>query len=271
MSEQSGWQLSGNAAEAYERYIIPAFMGEWARELVRAAALRVGESVLDLACGTGVVARSAASVLGETGHVVGMDVNASMLAMARAVPIPPGASISWQHSDAAAIAAPDASFDVLLCQQGLQYFAQRAAALREMRRVLRPGGRLALSVWRPLDRQPFFIAVVAALEAHVSAEVASLIRVAFSLGNAEELRGLIAEAGFQSPHIGLEVKQMRYPSLAEFLPGYLAGSPMAAAVAALPGSRRAALFEDLQSALHSYVDDSGLAVPLQCNVVVAQA
>jgi ubiquinone/menaquinone biosynthesis C-methylase UbiE len=270
MGEQSGWQLSGNAPEAYERYIIPAFMGEWAQDLIQTAALRTSERVLDLACGTGVVARSAAPVVGQTGQVVGMDVNESMLAMARMVPPPSGTAITWQHGDAAALPVPDAAFDVVLCQQGLQYFAQRAAALREIARVLAPGGRLALSVWRPLERQPFFVALVAALETHLSAEVAAPLRAAFTLGDAEELRELVTAAGFRAPHLRLVVKQMRYPSLAEYLPGWVAASPMAGAVAALDDARRTLLFEGLQTALRPYVDDTGLAVPMECHVLVAR-
>ena len=270
MGEHSGWQLSGNAPEAYERYIIPALFGEWAQDLVETAALRGGERVLDLACGTGVVARYAASVVGRTGQVVGVDVNEGMLSMARTVPPPPGTAMTWQQGDAAALPLPTAAFDVVLCQQGLQYFPQRAAALQEIARVLVPGGRLALSVWRPLERQPFFVALVAALEAHLNAEVAAPLRMAFTLGDAEELRGLVTAAGFQAPHIRLVVKQMRYSSLAEYLPGYVAATPMAGAIAAMEDTRRTELFEGLQTALRPYVDDTGLAVPMECHVLVAR-
>lgn len=270
MDKHSGWQLSGNAPEAYERYIIPALFGEWAQDLVETAALRVGERVLDVACGTGVVAQYAAPVVGRTGQVIGMDVNESMLAMARTIAPPQGAVIAWQYGDAAALPLPDATFDVVLCQQGLQYFPQRAAALREMARVLVPGGRLVLSVWRALERQPFFVALVDAIELHLHAEVATLQRAAFTLGDAAELRGLVSTAGFCAPHIQLVVKLMRYPSLAEYLPGYLAATPMAGAVAAMATARRTAMFQDLQTALRPYVDDTGLAVPMECHVVVAR-
>jgi ubiquinone/menaquinone biosynthesis C-methylase UbiE len=270
MGEQSGWQLSDNAPEAYERYIITAFLGEWAQDLVQTAALKAGERVLDLGCGTGAVARSAASVLGQTGRVVGIDTNESMLAMARRVLPPSGVAITWQHGDAAALPVPDADFDVVLCQQGLQYFAQRTSSLREMVRVLAPGGRLALSVWRPLERQPYFVALVAALEAYLNAEVAAPLRAAFTLGDMEELRGLVTTAGFRAPQIRLVVKQMRFHSLAEYLPGYLAASPMAGAIAAMEDARRTALFEDLLTELQPYIDDTGLAVPMECLVLVAR-
>jgi SAM-dependent methyltransferase len=191
-------------------------------------------------------------------------------AMARTVSRPPGAAITWQQGDAAVLPFPEASFNVVLCQQGLQYFAQRTAALQGMARVLVPGGRLALSVWRALERQPFFVAPVAALEWHLGAEVAALQRAAFTLGDAEELRGLITAAGFRTPRIRPAVQLMRAGALAEYLPGYLAATPMAGAGAALEDVRRTALFQELQTALRPYVDDAGLAVPMECHAVVAQ-
>jgi hypothetical protein len=139
-----------------------------------------------------------------------------------------------------------------------------------MARVLVPDGRLVLSVWRALERQPFFVALVDTIELHLSAEVAALQRAAFTLGDAEELRGLVSVAGFCAPHIQLVVKLMRYPSLAEYLPGYLAATPMAGAIASMEEARRSAMFQDLQTALRPYVDDTGLAVPMECHVMVAR-
>lgn len=271
MSQQSGWQLSGNAPVAYERYIIPAFMGEWAQDLVATAGLRAGERVLDVACGTGVVARYAVPAVGSTGQVVGVDVNESMLAMARTVSPPSGASLEWRQSDALALPFPDATFEVVLCQQGLQYFPERATALREMARVLVPGGRLVLSVWRAARYQHGFFAVIPeVLERYVGAEVASPLRMAFSLGEAEELRALLLGAGFRAPQVRLVIKQMRYAPLEEYLSGWVAASPMAGAVAALDEATRTAMFHEFQTALRPYVDDDGLASPMECNVALAQ-
>jgi ubiquinone/menaquinone biosynthesis C-methylase UbiE len=208
MGEQLGWQLSGNAPEAYERYIIPALFNEWACDLVETAAVQTGERVLDLACGTGVVARTVAPRVGKAGQVVGIDVNEGMLGMARTVPPPSGAEMTWQQGDAASLPLPSAAFDVVLCQQGLQYFQQRAAALMEMKRVLVPGGRIALSVWRPIERQPFFMVVVDVIESHLNASVGDLQRAAFTLGDADELRGLIMTAGFRTLSLRLVVRHV---------------------------------------------------------------
>jgi SAM-dependent methyltransferase len=161
MPQPEQWQLHGNAAELYERYVVPYFLGPWAPGLVELAALQQGERVLDLACGTGVVARLAAPHVGATGHVTGLDLNAGMLAVARALPPPSGASITWVEGSAIAMDLPDASFDVIISQQGFQFFPDQPAALREMHRVLVPGGRVLLSVRKSAG--PYNIAVGEAL------------------------------------------------------------------------------------------------------------
>jgi len=120
MSERSGWQLaSGSVAEANERYIMAAFGNAWAQALVQLAAPEEGDRVLDVACGTGPVARYAAPLVGPTGRVIGLDLNAGMLAIARTMPQQEGVAIEWREGNATALPFPDASFDRVCCQQGL--------------------------------------------------------------------------------------------------------------------------------------------------------
>ena len=132
------WQLEGNAAEAYERYLVPAFFGPFADRLIELAEPRAADRMLDVACGTGIVARRVASCVAR---VVGLDLNPAMLEVAWAA----DPAIEWLAGDAGAMPVPDRSFDLVLCQQGLQFLPDRAAGLRELRRVLAPGGRLAVS------------------------------------------------------------------------------------------------------------------------------
>ena len=129
MAEQSGFQVAGGAADLYERYAVRHILGPWAPGLVASAVLQAGERVLDLACGTGVVARIAASKVGNAGRVTGLDINVAMLNAARALPPPTGASITWVEGSATAMSLPDVSLDVVLCQQGLQFFPDKPAAL----------------------------------------------------------------------------------------------------------------------------------------------
>src|SRR5438552_17920854 len=124
MDQQGQWQVAGSAPEVYERELVPAVFGVWAPILVELAHPRPGERVLDVACGTGIVARLAAAGVGPTGAVVGTDVNAGMLRIARTVPqLPNSPAISWQQSDVAALPCPAAAFDVVCCQHGLEFFA----------------------------------------------------------------------------------------------------------------------------------------------------
>jgi ubiquinone/menaquinone biosynthesis C-methylase UbiE len=150
MSQQERWQLGCNAPEVYERHMVPAIFGPWAPLLVAQAALHTGERVLDVACGTGVLTRLAATQVGITGNVVGLDLNPGMLAVARTLPLPQGAAIDWREGDAGALPFVAATFDVVFCQLGLQYFPDRRQAVREMYRVLSPNGRLVALVWRSI-------------------------------------------------------------------------------------------------------------------------
>jgi ubiquinone/menaquinone biosynthesis C-methylase UbiE len=269
MTQASGWQLSGTASQAYERYIVQAFMQSWSLVLLDAASLAEGARVLDVACGTGVVARQAASRVGKQGHVAGVDLNAGMLAMARTLHQSSGASIEWKEGSATALPFPEAGFDVVLCQQGLQFFPDKRSALRDMHRVLVPTGHLVLSVWRRISHCPWQRAVADALERHVGTDAAMGIRSAFALGDREELRALITAAGFRTIRIRIDSQMIRYPSLEEFVPGYLSATPVAGVVATLDEPTRAAILREVKTSLQDYLDDDGLAAPIEAHVVVA--
>jgi ubiquinone/menaquinone biosynthesis C-methylase UbiE len=266
--EQSGFQVSGGAAERYERYAVQYFIGPWAPGLVASAALRPAERVLDLACGTGVVARIAAAKVGEAGHVTGLDINAGMLAVARSLPTPSGPSITWVEGSATAMDLPDASFDVVVCQQGLQFFPDKSAALREIRRVLGPGGRALLSVWKSMG--PYPVAVGNALERCVGLETATKFRASrVGLPDEDALRRMLTEAGFRDVRIRPSAMVVQLPSIEKFVLGHLSGTPVAGAVAALDDEERAALAGLVKMALQPYANGDGVAVPDEINIAIA--
>ena len=269
MGQSSGWQLSGSASEAYEHYIVQAFMRGWTRAFLGMADVAEGARVLDVACGTGVVAREAASRVGKHGHVVGVDLNAGMLAMARMLPQPSGSPIEWRDGNVTALPFPEAAFDVVLCQQGLQFFPDKRAALSDMWRVLVPNGRLVLSVWRRIAHCPWQRAVADALERHVSTDAALGIRGAFVLGDKEELRTLVSAAGFRTIRVQIDSQMIRYPSLEEFVPGYLSATPVAGVISKLDEPTRTAILQEVKTTLQPYMDDDGLAAPIEAHLVVA--
>jgi ubiquinone/menaquinone biosynthesis C-methylase UbiE len=272
MSERSGWQLAGGSvAEASERYLMSTFGYAWTQGLVQLAAPQEGDRLLDVACGTGPVARQAAPFVGPTGRVVGLDLNAGMLEVARSIPIPEGILVEWRQGNATGLPFQNASFDVVCCSQGLQFFPDRAAALGEMFRVLAPVGRLALAVWRGIEHQPFYSALAEALARYVGPDAAESLRAAFTLAHADELRALIAGAGFHDIRIRIRSRLTRYPSLPEYVLGYLSGTPMAGAVTALDEASRTAMVEQVCSKLRDYVDDDGMAAPWEAHLATAKA
>src|SRR5262245_21621262 len=271
MAESSGWQLRGSAAEAYERYIVQAFMQGWTHALLERANLAAGARVLDVACGTGVVARLVATRVGQKGRVAGVDLNTGMLATARMLPQSlSGVSVEWREGNATALPFPEATFDAVLCQQGLQFFPDKLAALRDMHRVLVPTGQLVLSVWRGIAHCPWQRSVADALERHVSSEAAKGIRGAFALPDKEEIRALITAAGFRTVRIRIESQVIRYPSLKEFVSGYLSATPVAQVAATLDEPTREAIIREIETSLLAYLDDEGLAAPIEAHVVVAE-
>ncbi len=273
MTEGRQWQVAGNAAEVYQRALVPAVFAPWAPLVVALADPRPGERVLDVACGTGVVSRLAAQRVGPTGTVMGLDLNPGMLAVAASAvagPAPAAAAITWREASATAMPLPDASFDVVYCQLGLQFFPDRAAALREMHRVLAPGGRLGLMVWRDIEHSPGFGILAAALARHVSDEAAAMMRAPFALSDAEELRGLIAAAGFRDVTIRPVQETVRFPSAERFVQDQVTGSPLAGHVAKVSHEARGALAREIGDALRPYLDGAAVAFPIEAHLASAR-
>jgi ubiquinone/menaquinone biosynthesis C-methylase UbiE len=267
MSNQHyGKAYGGNATENYERFFVPAIGRPVASDLIQIAELRPGERVLDVACGTGVVARLASQQVGDTGTVAGLDINPGMLAAARDA-TPPGVSIEWHEASAEAMPLPDASFDVVLCQMGLQFMPDKNAALREMRRVLVPGGRLILNVPGPTPR-PFAI-MAEALARHIGAEAGGFVNQVFSLNDTAEIQDLVSGAGFHDVSVEAETKSLRLPPPEEFLWQYVHSTPLAGAVAQADDESRGSLARDVVSKWQEFVDDR--AMVLQVRMVIAAA
>jgi ubiquinone/menaquinone biosynthesis C-methylase UbiE len=214
-------QISGTPAEIYERHMVPAIFARLAPDLVQAAGVRTGELALDVACGTGAVTRLLAERVGPTGKVTGLDVNPGMLAVARLVT--PSQSAEWLEGSAVKMPLPDATFDVVVCQQGLQFFPDKPAALSEMRRVLKRGGRLALSCWRSVEHTPGYLVLEQALARRIGPEKAAL--PPFSFGDAGAIRGLVVEAGFREVKLCAEAKMIRFRSAEHLVRAVVARRP----------------------------------------------
>jgi ubiquinone/menaquinone biosynthesis C-methylase UbiE len=273
MGEQGagGWQLVEDSAEAYERYLVPALFAAMADRVLDLARVRPGERVLDVGCGTGIVARRAAPRVGGSGRVAGLDLNEGMLRVARRAGAGLTPAIEWRQGDATALPFADGAFDLVTCQQVLQFVPDRGAALRGMRRVLAPGGRAAIAVLRPIRYTPAYVPVADALQRHVGADAGAMMRSPFPSWDREELRALVARGGFREVGVRIEVGSGRYPSAAALLEQEAASSPLAGTLRALAPAAHAALVRDLTAALADFTDDDGVTFPMETFVAVARA
>ena len=226
MTGEQRWHLAGTAPEIYAEHLVPAVFAPWAPVLLDAAAVGIGHTVLDVACGTGVVAAAAAERVGPSGAVTGVDINPGMIAVAARTQ-----GVRWARADAARLPFPDGGFDRVLCQAGLQFVPDRLGALREMRRVLRPGGRVALLVWRALHHSPGFAALADALQAVVGPEAAAVMRAPFVFGDdPRPLVTLLDSAGFGDVDVQARAGTVRFASVEAFVRCQRAASPLAAHV-----------------------------------------
>jgi SAM-dependent methyltransferase len=259
----------------YEAYFVPSIFGPWARVLLKHATPQPGERVLDVACGTGIVARQVAPLVGSGGSVTGLDLRPGMLAVARSRPAPAGATIKWQEGDASELPASDGAFDLVLSQQGLQFFPDRLAALREMRRVLAPGGRVALSVWQGLHRQGLFESLIRSEARHLAFLGVTLAQAAapFSLGDAEEIATLLERAEFQSIEIVPASQSVFLPSPDEFVAkaefAYGAVDPHFVANPLAFADFVAAVNRDTEEDRKRYRRGDHLVFPLHAHIAVA--
>lgn len=258
------FQVSTEAAELYEHKFVPALFGEWAAHLVDAAGVAPGQSVLDVACGTGVVARAVADRLAGRGRVAGVDLNEGMLAVARRV----RPDVEWHHGDATDLPFPDGSFDAVLCQASLMYFPDRAKALAEMARVAKPAGTVAVQVWGSLESQPGYRPFADVVARHAGPDAVELVGSYFSLGDLDLVRGLLEKAGLRATGTKTRLGTVRFDSLREFVATEIESTPL---VERIDGATYERIVADCLRELARFEAPDGRAeVPIEGHLVVAR-
>jgi ubiquinone/menaquinone biosynthesis C-methylase UbiE len=257
------FRVSAAVAELYESRFVPALFAEWVPRLTDLAGVAPGQAVLDVACGTGIVARTVAAGQRGRGRVVGVDLNEAMLDVARRL----RPEIEWRQGDAAQLPFPDGSFDVALCQMAFMFFPDRLRVLREMARVVRAGGTVAFSVPSRLDAQPAYAPFVAVAARHAGPEAVGLLGAYFASGDLDELRSLVAAAGLDRAATRTHMGTVRCPSVDAFVATEVESTPLRER---LSDEVYARIREEARELLGRFTTPGGAAeIPLEGHVIAA--
>ncbi|HEY6379945.1 MAG TPA: methyltransferase domain-containing protein [Candidatus Dormibacteraeota bacterium] len=266
----AGFSAAG-VADAYDDVLVPRLFAPCAVVLLARLGLTPGETLLDMACGTGIVGRLAAPVLGPAGRVIGRDLNDTMLQRGRMHPLPPdSAPVELGVAPAAALDLGDASVDAVTCQQGLQFFPDPLAALAEARRVLRPGGRVGVAVWYGIEECPLWAALEVALAEPFGAARAAGIRAPFSWPGAEALTAAMTAGGFDPPLVSTHTMVMHFEQGVRQALRALDATPYAADVAALDAGTQERMAQTAARVLHAPASlDAAVDIPARTLVATA--
>lgn len=250
MSDSARGQLVTSAAEVYEEFFLPALFQEWTARLADAAQIAKGHRVLDVACGTGVLARTARERVGSEGSVVGVDINEGMLTVAnRKAP-----DIEWRRAPAEKLPFGDHEFDAVISQFGLMFFDNQRVALTEMARVLRPGRYLAVAVWDSLANTPGYAAMTALLNRLFGDKIAAALEAPFTLSNKNTLHSLFTDAGMSDAVITTHNGTARFPSIQAWVHTDVKGWTLADMIDDAQYQR---LLSEAEQALQSFVTEGG--------------
>ncbi len=247
MDDAQKGQVNTAAAEVYNSFFVPALFGQWAPVICDAAKIAAGDHVLDVACGTGVAAREAKK---RDADVTGLDPNPGMLAVAKSH----GADIAWIDGVAEDLPFDDGCFNAVVCQYGLMFFEDRAKAIREMDRVLKPRGRLALAVWASAETSPGYAAMIGLLEDLFDRKTADALRAPFVLGNTGDIRAILEEAGISDAKIATHTGTARFSSIAAWVETDVKGWTLADLI---DDQQYQALQDAAQTRLSDFTDVNG--------------
>jgi SAM-dependent methyltransferase len=247
----------------YETQLVPAIFEPWARVLIDLARPKPGERILDVCCGTGVVARLIAPIVGRAGKTVGLDFDAGMIAMGQRMSL----DVEWRLGDLQHLPFADASFDLVICQQGLQFVPNREAGLKQIYRVLRPSGRIVLAVWTDLSKSPAHAILFDVMGATLGVDMSK--PPAWSLPDERQLRTLVSSAGFSDIETSVKTLPAKFPSARRFVELIVEGSSKITRqmLAQLPNERKTAFIDDVAARLRGYEIDTALEVPMESRMV----
>ncbi len=259
------FQLSGNAAGIYQEQKVPAIFRPLALASLDVLSIRDDDKVLDVACGTGVVGREVMKRLGSDGSVSGIDLNDGMIDVARELTQSDASRFEWQMADVTAMPFDAGTFSLAICQQGLQFFPDEDAALREIYRVLRPAGRIAITVWAGASE--FFKSLAAALSRHVSEEVGEKSLAPFQYAGMTSLPNRLSDIGFEGISVQKlsVVREIYDPETA--IPKEILSNPVGPAVSQKGAAVMRRIVDEIMSELSHCIEGRKLSAPQEANLI----
>ena len=258
-------KITTSPSEIYERFMVPGIFARWSATLLELVAPQPGEHVLDLACGTGIVARTVAPMVQPGGQVFGVDFNPAQIATARSI----DSSIDWREGDAGSLSFADQEFNLVVCQQGFMFFPDRVQAVQEIHRVLKPGGRVGIAVWSSIDKAPGYLALVHALERRVGPFAAHLMDDLTALSDSNEVRRFFADGGFPNAEMVTVSSDVVFASAEEFTRAIAVGSIMRRTETQFSEETLDLLTADVAAEMESYIGENGLIFPMQAHLLTA--
>jgi ubiquinone/menaquinone biosynthesis C-methylase UbiE len=258
-----------NPAETYEAYMVPVLFAPWASRLIQFANIQPNDRVLDVGCGTGIVARLIASDVNFTGAITGLDLSSNMLAVARAMADQQNQKIDWHEGRVESMPFQNTSFDVVVCQQALQFFADRKLALSEIHRVLAKDGHFVFSTWQGLDRHPFYVKLHDVIQKRFRM---SGVETIFELGDYDTLISLLIDAGFRFVEIEPVSMTARFPDPEGFLAGEIdVDTACIPSMQHLDAKERQRITADIRdemaAALQEVTQEEHVVIPFHANIV----
>ncbi len=253
MTTREPWQVADNEAGIYESQFVPALFSQWAPRILDAAGVGDGDSILDVATGTGIVARTAAARVGDTGSVTGYDLNATMLAVAEKI----APELTWLNGPAESMPFDDGQFDAVTCQFGLMFFDNRQSALMEMYRVLKKGGRLAVAVWDSLECTPAYEKFVALLDDIIGVDAGNMLRAPFVLGDPKDLISVFLDASLPDPTLKTLPGSVHFDSIRTWVGCDVKATPISRLV---DDAAFGMLLLEAENVLAEYADENGAVV-----------
>ena len=267
MTEQRNYWLQSDAAKTYEEQNVPSLLRPLAELTLQRVVVNEGDRIIDVACGTGILGRLVAQKLGTAGSVVGVDLNPAMIEVAREYSPKTSVNVEWLQGDVTDLQFPDASFDITFCQQGLQFFPEKVAALKELRRVTTPGGSINLTVWSAVS--PVNAAISDALARYVNDEAAQSALSPYAFRDAEVIKGLMIEAGIQGITMETLVVERLIGHGEESIPRLMAGTPYGVDFGKADEVTQRAVVKDVVEALQGFQGDNGIVVPQETHLIRA--